>query len=788
MSRLLHDHNNGASGSPAPAPPPFSPSSSSASSTSMPIPIAAGSARHAQSHHHGFGLSAPTTTGGSSWGGTSSRTNGTPTGSLGAVSSPIFPTILGPASAGLRFEVDGSGSSGFSGLPSTSPPAAAGSAATTITHAQASATTNAGSPYIVNSPITHAVAVERAGSAAPMTSGGNESSNLRASLSQPKRVLEVILPLPPSSGTHVARGLSTEQLVVGGLPESTMLSRAQTPVLEADPQLPSPPLPPGRVRIAYNPQSTSEAMDRMIRSQCKIKRDHEYHLEDADGDVVVIEGSMREGVYTLRMIDTNSGPDESESDEESISVARTAPFGAKIHHTRGHEFVAKHFHAIELCYHCRMPLLGLGKQGYICLKCLTTCHKKCHAEYSIPCGKEPGDLEFKCGACRNYYTEDENSDTACAHHPHLHQKSGVCSRCYLPWNKTNGCVLGRHRPLLSHGKKLIRKNVVGKGFNQLATQLSIDTNIFRKFVRSMSLTKPGASAAIEEDDGDEEDLEPEPVTDPGPEIPRVRCDCTDHYKVAFFARDFPCSVSELFELAFSSPEALVDVEVNALVSFNNVSTTPWQHNVGDALLSESRKRTFTMPLVGRGLGGFGLAKTTICHQNQHIIWKHDRNCFCLEVASVTPDLPMGDSFVNLTRYCVSANSRYSCHALVAGEVKFLKNIRGQNLIVAKSHEGIRSYLLQWGAAVTRHVTIRRNGRLGTPSSTQSLDMMESASNMASSSAQASLGIDEEFERVLPSWLTAVFLYVIVGLLASSIIMYIRIAELTSAIDLMAHDL
>jgi hypothetical protein len=52
-------------------------------------------------------------------------------------------------------------------------------------------------------------------------------------------------------------------------------------------------------------------------------------------------------------------------DEQAPATAKEKRVEKK-HRVRGHDYTARHFHTVQICDHCRNPMFGLGKQGYIC--------------------------------------------------------------------------------------------------------------------------------------------------------------------------------------------------------------------------------------------------------------------------------------------------------------------------------------------------------------------------------------------------------------------------------------
>ncbi|XP_050668199.1 putative protein kinase C delta type homolog isoform X5 [Leptidea sinapis] len=96
---------------------------------------------------------------------------------------------------------------------------------------------------------------------------------------------------------------------------------------------------------------------------------------------------VSEGRARLRPFQDGEEGEVRRSRGKRITQRRGAIKHHKVHEVNGHHFVAKFFRQPIFCAFCKEFLWGFGKQGYRCVVCQTTVHKRCHDKLL---GKCPG--------------------------------------------------------------------------------------------------------------------------------------------------------------------------------------------------------------------------------------------------------------------------------------------------------------------------------------------------------------------------------------------------------------
>ncbi|XP_037582930.2 protein kinase C delta type isoform X1 [Dermacentor silvarum] len=106
-----------------------------------------------------------------------------------------------------------------------------------------------------------------------------------------------------------------------------------------------------------------------------------------------------------------------------ITRRRGAIKHQKVFEVKGHKFIEKFFRQPTFCAFCKEFLWGFGKQGYQCISCQVTVHKRCHDKFLAKC---PGSVKesqatlylrerFKMDVPHRFRVHNYMSPTFCDH-------------------------------------------------------------------------------------------------------------------------------------------------------------------------------------------------------------------------------------------------------------------------------------------------------------------------------------------------------------------------------------
>ncbi|KNC74238.1 hypothetical protein SARC_13208, partial [Sphaeroforma arctica JP610] len=121
--------------------------------------------------------------------------------------------------------------------------------------------------------------------------------------------------------------------------------------------------------INYNEEHTVIEMDLWVRAKTGLALSVGYFVVNKTDKLITLDGSTPPGTYWLM-----EHHDDVMSDEE-LEYEDRYPQGSKRlpqakrsrrHVVLGHEYVAKHFHTVQMCGKCCYPMFGVGMQGYYC--------------------------------------------------------------------------------------------------------------------------------------------------------------------------------------------------------------------------------------------------------------------------------------------------------------------------------------------------------------------------------------------------------------------------------------
>ncbi|KAM7295416.1 putative protein kinase C delta type homolog isoform X3 [Ixodes scapularis] len=107
-----------------------------------------------------------------------------------------------------------------------------------------------------------------------------------------------------------------------------------------------------------------------------------------------------------------------------ITRRRGAIKHQKIYEVKGHKFIEKFFRQPTFCAFCKEFLWGFGKQGYQCVSCQVTVHKRCHDKFLAKC---PGSV--KESQTTLYLRERFKMDVPHLFRVHNYMSPTFCDHC-----------------------------------------------------------------------------------------------------------------------------------------------------------------------------------------------------------------------------------------------------------------------------------------------------------------------------------------------------------------------
>eukprot|EP01134_Creolimax_fragrantissima_P000653 CFRG0653T1 len=373
--------------------------------------------------------------------------------------------------------------------------------------------------------------------------------------------------------------------------------------------------------IEYDVGDSEARLDELVRKQISAAPDFGYYVVNKADKVVTLGGSTPAGEYWLMELFDEISDGENDFEEGDIS-ASTEPEKGKSrrrHLVRGHEFVAKHFHTVQTCMHCRNPMFGIGMQGYHCKSCGATVHKRCHAHYVVPCGMSPKAFH-KCTNCKRRYIVSENHATACRYHTNFGKI--LCKQCKQPPYRVDGCITGAH--------------------------VTRETKKHRKFKAT--------------------------------EKRELFCSCNTHLKQQLLHDEFVIPFDRIYSSFFGAdPSKLLELYTN--LQYKNVVITRWAKSI-DTNTSIGDDEQVSLYTAKQGVheelvgaisydisinSVFGETPTT-CLEKQSILWREDRRSFTVIVRIQLPRTPFANKATAMVMYCVTATSSHSSRMLITSDL------------------------------------------------------------------------------------------------------------------------
>jgi len=177
----------------------------------------------------------------------------------------------------------------------------------------------------------------------------------------------------------------------------------------------------------------------------------------------------------------------------------------KEHIVHGHRFVARFFKQPTFCAHCRDFMWGLGKQGYECIACGMSMHKKCHEYVISACPKNTDESfrvknqemeqRFKIDIPHKFKSKNYKSPTFCDH------CGSLLWGLYSQGLQCGSCKFNTHRKCQKHVANLcgLDQKTLARELQKLGLTAESLSSPKKMQVGNTGMTKTMALPGMEED-------------------------------------------------------------------------------------------------------------------------------------------------------------------------------------------------------------------------------------------------------------------------------------------------
>lgn len=166
----------------------------------------------------------------------------------------------------------------------------------------------------------------------------------------------------------------------------------------------------------------------------------------------------------------------------------------------------------------------------------------------------------------------------------------------------------------------------------------------------------------------------------------VECSCESHPKHFVGVFDAPVNVNTLFDLIFTSKSNLLLKLAHTKKENEDLTIEPWFKDDDDNM--GARKLTYTIKYKAPLNIFTQISRAT---EMQYITQSDPDRVYSVSVSISTPDVPSGDNFLSVVRYCFRALDEKTSRLSVTGGVTFSKRNILSKKIEVMSVEGSISF-------------------------------------------------------------------------------------------------
>ncbi|PJF19825.1 hypothetical protein PSACC_00439 [Paramicrosporidium saccamoebae] len=171
----------------------------------------------------------------------------------------------------------------------------------------------------------------------------------------------------------------------------------------------------------------------------------------------------------------------------------------------------------------------------------------------------------------------------------------------------------------------------------------------------------------------------------------ITCGCTDHLERNEIDIDVPLGVDELFQLLMGD-DSPVWKAVQQLQGYKNVKMQPWSLGSDG---KEERTVSYLVP-VNHPLVK---AKETECLGGHTLLRRDPGKCYVVKQTATTPGVPYGDSFVMVSRYCMTHHSDGHARLRTFVGLNWVKSPLVKSMIRSSTLKGLAEYMTVYRKAL-----------------------------------------------------------------------------------------
>jgi len=163
------------------------------------------------------------------------------------------------------------------------------------------------------------------------------------------------------------------------------------------------------------------------------------------------------------------------------------------------------------------------------------------------------------------------------------------------------------------------------------------------------------------------------------------CACVSHYDNEHLNQEFDLSIEKLYKSLFND-ESVVQSKMRALLKAEDYEATSWHDSEEGA---SERTLTYRVPLNAN----LGPKWAEVIEKQVLTTTSVATKCYVINCEVTNPNVPYGDKFNIVKRYCLTRGRDNTCKLRLTSDVQYKKGVWGmvKSIIEKNSKEGIKEY-------------------------------------------------------------------------------------------------